>query len=119
MVIAHGSRAGAANDAHRRAVEALDARCGPAVRPAFLELAGPDLQTAIDGVVAAGATSVAVLPLFLYPGRHVQEDIPALVAAAQQRHPEVPVRLLESFGARPEVADLLATQIAAAVPDLT
>lgn len=116
VVIAHGSRAEAANEAHRTVVAALDARTPSTVRPAFLELAEPDLGGAIDAAVAAGATEVAVLPLFLYPGRHLRTDVPALVAAARDRHPAVAITVLDAFGERPEVLDLLAAQVADAFP---
>ena len=37
----------------------------------------------------AGATTVAVSPFFLSPGRHWQEDIPTLVKEAADKHPGV------------------------------
>lgn len=108
VVVAHGSRTVAANDAHRRVVAALAAEVGAAAVPAFLELAGPDIATAIDQAVTAGAGRVLVLPHFLYPGRHVSEDIPAIVAAAAERHPGVAVVLRPASGEDPAVAAALA-----------
>jgi sirohydrochlorin cobaltochelatase len=113
VVVAHGSRADAANVAHREAVAALGRRVDVAVVAGFLELAEPDIPTAVAQAVASGADDVAVLPLFLHPGRHLVEDIPALVAAAADAHPGVRVRLLPAFGDDPGVIDLLAAQIEA------
>lgn len=111
VVAAHGSRADAANLAHRDLVAALAERVGLlAVLPAFLELAEPSIPDAIDTAVTAGAREVLVLPYFLHPGRHLVEDLPAIVADAQDRHPGVSFRLLGSFGADPAVVDLLAAQ---------
>ncbi len=111
VVIAHGSRAAVANDAHREAVASLDQRLAATVVPAFLELADPDISAAIDAAVAGGSTEVVVLPHFLYPGRHVATDIPAIVEDACRRHPAVSIRLLSPSGADPALADLLARQI--------
>ncbi len=112
LVVAHGSRAADANDAHRRLVAELGARTARPVRAAFLELAEPSIPEAIDAAVADGAAEVAVLPYFLHPGRHLARDLPAIVADADARHPGSRVHLTESFGARPELLDVLAAQVA-------
>ena len=114
MVVAHGSRAQQANDAHRAVTAEIDAQMDADVRPGFLELAEPSIGGAIDAAVAAGATAVAVLPHLLYPGRHVNEDIPAIVDAAAARHLGVAISLLPAFGTDPQVVALLAAQAKAA-----
>lgn len=102
LLVAHGSRRAAANAevarlAGRLAAAAPDA--WPLVRHAFLELAEPDIPAGLDACVAAGAGAVVVVPYFLAAGRHVREDIPALVAAARRRHPAVDIRLRPHLGA--------------------
>ena len=82
LLVAHGSRASSANQAHLDLAAALDARIEPTVLGAFMELAEPSIGDAIGRAVDAGATVVAVLPYFLHPGRHQQVDIPQLVAEA-------------------------------------
>lgn len=115
VVVAHGSRSEAANAAHRTVTEDLAARLPGRVTAAFLELADPSIPDAIDALVAAGDRRIVVLPFLLYPGRHVAEDIPALVAAAGRRHPGVTVELTAAFGADPAVVDVLAAQAARAL----
>lgn len=115
VVAAHGSRAGAANDAHRRVVAALAGAVDTPVTAAFLELAEPAIGDAIDAAVANGAGRVLVLPYFLHPGRHLVEDLPAIVADADARHPAATVALLGSFGAEPGLLDVLVAQVEAAV----
>ena len=111
IVVAHGSRAEQANDAHRHVVSELAGRVAGTVHPAFLELAEPSIPDAIDAAIAAGAAPVLVLPYFLYPGRHLTRDLPAIVADATQRHPGHEISLLDLFGARPGVVDVLAAQV--------
>jgi sirohydrochlorin ferrochelatase len=117
VLVAHGSRAAAANQAHLDLAADLDARVGPTVVGAFMELAAPSIGDAIGRAVDAGARVVAVLPYFLHPGRHQQVDIPDLVAAAAAGRSGVEIRLLDPFGSDPAVVDLLATQIARSLPD--
>lgn len=110
VLVAHGSRAEAANAAHRALAGELAARTGRRVIPAFLELAEPSIGEAVDAAVAGGGP-VLVLPHFLHAGAHVREDVPALVATAAARHPGCDVRVLAPFGDDPAVLDLLAAQL--------
>lgn len=114
VLAAHGSRAATANDAHRALAERLAGATGCPVGAAFLELAEPSIAGAIDDA-ATRARTVLVLPYFLHPGRHLSEDVPAIVADAGRRHPDVAVQLLGAFGAEPAVIDLLADQVGRAV----
>ena len=54
----------------------------PIVELAHMELCEPGIDVAFSRCVEQGATLVAVSPFFLSPGRHWQEDIPALTAEA-------------------------------------
>lgn len=113
VLVAHGSRAEAGNDAHRNLAERLAGGTGRTVLAAFLELAEPSIGDAIDRAVAAGpqARSVVVLPYFLHPGRHVDEDIPAIVEEARARHSAMEIELLGAFGSNEQVLDLLTAQL--------
>lgn len=116
VLVAHGSRAAAANQAHLDLAASLDGRIAPTVIGAFMELAQPSIGDAIGQAVEGGATVVAVVPYFLHPGRHQQQDIPQLVADAAETRPGVDVRLLDYFGADPAVLDVLAAQVDRALP---
>lgn len=43
---------------------------------------------------------MVVAPYFLSKGRHIQDDIPALVAAAQEQFPDIACSIAEPIGAR-------------------
>ena len=112
VLIAHGSRVAEANEAHRALAAELASRSGRTVIAAYLELAEPDIPTALD--TAADAGHVLVLPYFLLPGAHTKVDIPALVEAARARHPGTRFEQLDHLGADPGVVDLLVGQVDAA-----
>lgn len=48
--------------------------------------------------VEAGASRVVVAPYFLSRGRHIQDDIPALVAAAREQYPGVTCSIADPIG---------------------
>ncbi|MEO1210353.1 MAG: sirohydrochlorin chelatase [Cyanobacteria bacterium J06638_20] len=80
-----------------------DAANLPLVATAFLELQPEPLHQQILAVseqaVAAGYDELYILPLFLLPGVHVMEDIPAEVAIAQtQLHGPLALHLCDHFG---------------------
>ncbi|KAL6136259.1 hypothetical protein ACLB2K_061558 [Fragaria x ananassa] len=59
------------------------------VEPAHMELAEPLIQDAYNSCVEQGANRVIVSPFFLLPGRHWNQEIPSLTAAAAKEHPGV------------------------------
>ena len=84
------------------------------VETAHMEFAEPSIATAFDACVAAGATNVVVLPLFLWPGAHMERDIPMLVAQAATRHPGVAYVVGPSIGAHPLLSQIVDDNLASA-----
>jgi sirohydrochlorin cobaltochelatase len=81
---------------------------GTPVKCACLELDSPSLAQAADELVAAGAASVTVLPMFLGTGRHAREDLPLLLAQLRSAHPGVEFALRSTVGEDARVLDLIA-----------
>ena len=115
VLVAHGSRAPGANEAHVELARSVSERPGVDVRPAFLELAQPSIPDAIDVAIDDGATRVLVQPHFLAPGNHTTRDIPELVEAARSRHPGVRIDSGSHTGADPGLPTLVADGITAAL----
>jgi sirohydrochlorin ferrochelatase len=110
ILIAHGSRRQQSNDEVRELTDALRRRAGDAfdrVDCAFLELAEPEIPEAIDAAVAAGSDTVYILPYFLNSGRHVAEDIPAIVADKRRQYPRLELVQTPILGAAPGMMDML------------
>ncbi len=110
ILFAHGSR----DPLWHRPVEAVAARMRALaphvpVRCAYLELSTPGLPDAAAGLVAAGATAVRIVPMFLGTGRHAREDLPALVAQLRTDHPAVVFELPGAVGEDARVIELLAS----------
>ena len=90
IMIAHGSREEKSNQAFFDFLDAFR-RAYPhrKVEPSFLELAEPGIPEAIEKSVREGAREIFVIPLMLFPGRHVKDDIPRFIEEAKTRHPEI------------------------------
>jgi sirohydrochlorin ferrochelatase len=83
IIVDHGSRRAESNDLLLEVVEAYRRHSGwPIVEPAHMELAEPSIAAAAARCVEQGATRLVVMPYFLAPGKHWNEDIPKLAAEA-------------------------------------
>ena len=109
VLVGHGSRLPSGNQGlHRVATQVAEQLDGARVEVAFLQLAAPGLEEAVERCVAAGARRVAVVPFFLFPGAHVREDISRALAALEARHPGVALRLAGVLGDHPKLAEVAA-----------
>jgi len=115
LLVGHGSRSAAGVAEYwefasvlRECAPALDVGCG------FLELAEPDLDTALDALVAGGAASVVAVPLVLLGAGHMKNDGPAAMARARVRHPGVAFHYARHLGVHPAVLDVAEHRVRAA-----
>ncbi|MGI9133718.1 MAG: sirohydrochlorin chelatase [Rhodoferax sp.] len=109
VLLAHGSR----DPLWHRPMEAVAARIaarapGALVRCAYMELSAPDLDAAVDQLVASGAAALRIVPMFLGVGKHAREDLPRLVEALRKRHASTAITLQRAVGEEPDLIDLLA-----------
>jgi sirohydrochlorin cobaltochelatase len=106
VLFAHGARDPRWREPFERLERKVQAlRPHLAVSLAFLELMNPDLDQAVDVLVASGCTAIRVVPVFLGQGGHVREDLPAAVERAQRRHPDVSLALRRAVGEDDAVLD--------------
>jgi sirohydrochlorin ferrochelatase len=112
VIVDHGSRRDDANRRHESFVDDWRDRFGyPIVEPAHMELAEPSIGRAFDACVAAGATTVVVVPYFLWPGTHWDRDIPALAAEAAGRHLNVRYLVTAPLGAHHLLMDVVEDRV--------
>ena len=102
IIVDHGSRRASSNAMLETFVTQF-AEQSPfdIVEPAHMELAEPSIDTAFRRCVDRGARRVVVMPYFLLPGRHWDEDIPNLSRQAAARHPGVEYLVASPIGLHP------------------
>ena len=109
ILFAHGSR----DPLWKLPIEAVAARIrerdvDAQVACAYLELTAPDLPSVAAQMIASGAMTLRIVPMFLGVGRHAREDLPVLVTQLQADHPQVHFELQAAVGENPLLIDLMA-----------
>ena len=110
VLIAHGSRRHASNEEVKNVASRLQhasTDCFQLIETGFLEIAKPSIPEAIESCIAAGATSVVLVPYFLAAGRHVAEDIPRIVQQVAQQHHDVAIHITEHIGMSDSMSRLI------------
>lgn len=102
VLFAHGSRVEEANRGVHELAQKVEA-AGPYryVRAAFLELAEPDLGSAVLAAVESGVRRLVVVPYFLTMGIHLRRDLPKLLATVKQTHPDFEIEVGQSLEGHP------------------
>jgi sirohydrochlorin ferrochelatase len=102
LLVGHGSRSPKGVAAYwefaavlRSLAPHLDVGCG------FIELAEPDLDTAVVRLVESGASSVVAVPLVLLGAGHLKNDGPAALARGRHQHPNVRFAYARDLGIHP------------------
>lgn len=104
-------------DPYQAGLEALATALRPHLHGALFALAynefcAPDVEEAVEGLIAAGVTRLTVVPSMLTPGgSHSQEEIPAILDRLRTMHPAVEIGYAWPFDPA-DVARLLAEQVA-------
>jgi sirohydrochlorin ferrochelatase len=114
LLIFHGSARETAGNAATVFADALKARDGIAdFSICFLRGAKPSLEEAIDKAIADGYSRLHLIPLFLLPGSHIDEDIPAIVQKCRQFNPDITISLGSCLVHNPQFIKFVASEMAA------
>ena len=112
VIVDHGSRREKSN----RMLEEFVAKFAEdsdhsIVEPAHMELSEPSIKTAFDRCVTRGAKRVIVIPYFLLPGKHWDEDIPQLTREAAAAHPGVEFLVGAPIGLHPMMVGVITARL--------
>ena len=108
LFLGHGSRANGAAEAMAAAVGRVRARGSfVSVESCFLELAAPDLPSALRACAERGARRVAIVPYFLHRGMHIRRDIPNLLRHELGKYPGLRVSLGVPIGLHADLAEVM------------
>jgi len=115
LLVGHGSRLEEANKALAGLSScAAGQRPGKMVTHAFMQIASPSIETALAELARAGMEQVTVVPIFLYAGVHIREDLPEIVARAAVQYPHLRVILAPVLGIDERMAEIVWERVDAA-----
>ncbi len=113
ILFGHGARAPEwARPMERVQTKLQSAEPDMEVALAFLEFMTPTLPEAIDTLAAAGVSRISVVPMFLAQGGHLKKDLPVLLQAAREAHPDCEIELGQTVGEADAVIDAMAAHAA-------
>jgi sirohydrochlorin cobaltochelatase len=99
ILFAHGARDPEWANPMRRVQAVIRQRVDSVpVELAFLEFMVPTLPECAATLVAAGATNILVVPMFIAQGGHLKRDVPEMLALLRSTHPEVRFSLCGAIG---------------------
>ncbi|HIF94546.1 MAG: CbiX/SirB N-terminal domain-containing protein [Myxococcales bacterium] len=112
VIVDHGTRGETANRPLIKLAESLAVeRPDWLIAHAHMELAEPDFPSAIDALVERGAKEILVHLHFLGEGYHVRKTLPALIAEARSRHPEILIRVTDPLGRDPRITEIVLSRM--------
>lgn len=112
IYIAHGSRRDSANAKFVEFIEKAMGRSKTNIQEyAFLEHAEPSLFHAIESAVQQGARKITVVPVFLLPGVHANQDVPELIERARKLNPEISFFYGEPLGCDERMVAILSDRL--------
>ncbi|WP_347491034.1 CbiX/SirB N-terminal domain-containing protein [Desulfoscipio sp. XC116] len=117
IILSHGSRLPEAQAALQdiTCIVASKATEDFLIESASLQINQPDLPTAIARIVKRGAKRVVVVPLFLYPGLHIQKDVPEIIAAQSNIYKDISITMSEHIGADPRLQEIIMDRVRGAI----
>jgi sirohydrochlorin cobaltochelatase len=112
LLIGHGSRREKSNEQVETLAADLESRLDVPTDAAFLELATPAIEEAID-TLAASVSAISVVHLSLFAASHVKNDVPLALEQARSDYPELTINNGAHLGVHPALIDLLDDRAAA------
>ncbi|MFZ5647313.1 MAG: sirohydrochlorin chelatase [Bacillota bacterium] len=112
ILLSHGSRAPEAQVTVSELVDHINKTSNyDYLASASLQFNQPDLPSALAGAVSAGMERVIVVPMFLYNGLHMKEDIPEIIQEEKKKYPGVEFKMTRNIGGDRKLAEILLERI--------
>ena len=107
LLVSHGSHSPETKKEVGQLVRQLMSRnVADIVADAYLEIETPSISDGIETCVRQGVQEIVILLNFLNSGRHVDQDIPAIIKRAQKKYPDVKFSITKPLGHHPRIVEL-------------
>ena len=115
IIVGHGSRSKEANATFLSIINKLDDKNTYGV---FMEFGSPSIEDIFDKLYSEGIRNFKVVPLFLYGGIHITEDIPHKIELIKQKMPQISVAFGKPLGDDDHIVQLLRKRISETILQL-
>lgn len=112
IILGHGSKAPEALTTLKKVQQLVKETSQlEVVEIASLQFDKPDISDAIAHVVSQGVKKIVIVPLFLYFGIHLQEDIPVILNEEKAKYSDVEFIMTDNLGADQRIIDIVLDRI--------
>lgn len=112
MILAHGSKRHETEKTLNSIIRKVKSKTGlELVVPAFLQFSEQNLERAAEELVSKGAKNIKVIPMFLFEGVHVTQDIPRELNEIMAKYPGVNIKMSSHLGDDERIADIIVDRI--------
>jgi len=117
VVVSHGSKRKESNQEFEDFIQKLNKinsenseREYTEIKGACLEFASPQLEIVIKNLILSGYEQIDILPLFVFAGYHVRQDIPQRMEKLKDKFEQLKYRILKHPAAADDFAAYIFTQ---------
>ncbi|MCX7711190.1 MAG: CbiX/SirB N-terminal domain-containing protein [Clostridia bacterium] len=108
IILAHGSKREETEAILNSLVEKVKRKSGnELVCPAYLQFSKQNLETGVDRLAIKGAKKIKVVPMFLFDGVHVTEDIPKELVEIRSKYPGIDITMSQHIGDDDKLVDII------------
>lgn len=112
LILAHGSRRQEVDKILNSLTQKVIDKTGEQlIYPAYLQFSERNLEGGIEYLIEKGANKIKVIPMFLFDGIHVTQDIPEELNTIMSKHPGIEVKMSKHLGDDDRIADIIADRI--------
>ena len=112
VILAHGSRRQETDRILNSLTQKVKDRTGgQLIYPAYLQFSAQNLEVGIEYLINKGADKIKVIPMFIFDGVHVTQDIPEELDRIMAKHPGVKAEMSRHLGDDDRIADIIVDRI--------
>ncbi len=116
IILAHGSRRTSTEETLTKVIDMLKTKMPEShIEYGFMEFSEKTIEKGLDALVAKGVKEIVAVPYFLFDGIHIHEDIPEELEKYTSAHKDLTIKLGETLGADPRLADIMADRVSKAI----
>ncbi|MGI6776960.1 MAG: sirohydrochlorin chelatase [Acetivibrionales bacterium] len=112
LILAHGSKKKETEETLNSIVNKVKDKTGlEFVVPAYLQFSEQNLLKGIEELVDNGVNNIKIIPMFLFDGIHVTQDIPEELDRVMSLYPGVSIKMSSYLGNDDRIADIIIDRI--------
>jgi len=112
LILAHGSKRQETEKIMDSLIEKVKRKTGEElVYPAYLQFSEPNIEKGVEHIIEKGAKSIKIVPMFLFDGVHVTQDIPNEINEIKAKYPDIEIKISKHIGDDDKFADIIVERI--------